>query len=125
MPVARSPRRRRSRRRPRAGGSGSASSVEPGAELVELLQGFKGAQRVGLDLFELLAQGIGRQLHGQPQLLLRRLQRALALELAQYLAGARDDSRGETGQGGDVDAVRNIGATRHDPVKEANRLAFL
>src|SRR5712692_977670 len=101
-----------------------SSLLQLRAQLVQFLQSFQRAQRVGLELLELFAQRVGGHLDGQPELLLWWLQRSLPLELGQHLARTRDHRRRQAGQGGDMDPVRAVGATRDDPVQKTNRVAL-
>src|SRR5665213_1036747 len=99
-------------------------ACDPGSELVQLLQRLERAEGVRLQRLELLSQLVRGHLHGQAQLLLRWLQRPLALQFRQDLACSRDDGRRQPGQGCDVDSVRAVGAAGDDSMQETDRLAF-
>src|SRR5438270_9431521 len=124
MPDARRPRPRRSRPRPPETASGS-TAAEPLTKLVELLQRLERAERGRVQLLDLLAQWIGSHLHRQPELHLGRLQRALALELAEDIARPGDDRRRQARDGGDVDAVRTVRTTGDDAMQEPHSIALL
>src|SRR5580765_3058453 len=105
MPAARSPRRRRWRRRCPASGGESCSLAQPRAQLIELLERLKRAEGIGLNVLELLAQWIRRHLDRQAKLPVRGLERTLPLQLGEDLAGAGDNTRREAGQSRHVDAI--------------------
>ena len=98
--------------------------VQPRAQLVQLLQGLEGAERVRFDLLDLLSQWVRRHLNGKSQLLLRWLEWALALELRKDLASPRDDTRWKAREGRDVNPIGAVGAAGNHPVEETNSLAF-
>src|SRR5579859_2446407 len=99
--------------------------MQPRTQLVQLLKGLERAERIGLEILELFAQRVGRKLHGQAQLLLRRLERLLLLQLGEDVARAGDHRRRQSGQRRDVDAVRAVGTTWYDAMQEAHGLALL
>src|SRR5487761_1081303 len=124
MRDARSPRRQRWRRRSPASAAGWPSLAQPRAKLVQLLECLERAERIRLDLLELLAQRVRSHLDGQAQLLVRRLQRALSLQLGKNLPGTRDHTWWQARQRRNVDSVRAVGAAGHHPVQEPHRLSL-
>src|SRR5438445_5588434 len=107
----------------REAGSTSAGGMFhlPGEELV---QGLARGEPFEVELLELLDQGVLERKR-ELRALGRTLQRSLALELAQDLAGANYHLTGQAGQLRHVDAVAAVGPAGHHFVEKNHTLPFL